>query len=125
MQLTNLNSGGGRYVTINPSNKLVTYKDGAFYNLEQGLGAASAGPSSEDAAELILGMAPYLWTAPESGDTVLKPHSGSVPKIDSVLRMDDGTADIAVGSLETLISLLILTTQKLDERLSKLEGGGG
>ena len=128
-------NGGGNFVTQNPTNKIVTSKGGAFYNLDIGVGRASLAPSSDVASSLILGMTPYLWTDESTGDKIIKPHSSAVPDTASILRMDDGsegptnfsedgeepTPNIPVGSLETLISLLVLTTQRLNSRLTAIE----
>ena len=126
----NLNTGGGRFVTQNPSNKIVTYKDGAFFNLPYAsdagittgayVGLTTVGLTS--ALNVVQSLKPILVTT--DGDTQIKigiRDDFSAEAMSYTAFSGVGTDGTRTGSIESVLSILILANQRQKQLIDDLE----
>ena len=130
VKFNNLNTGSGRYVTQNPSNKIVTYKNGAFYSIPYAsdagittgsyVGLTTVGLTS--AFNIVSSLNPIQVTV--DGDTHIKigiRDDLSADALSYAAFSGVGTDGTRTGSIESVLSLLVLAIQHQASRIDALE----
>ncbi len=128
--LRNPATGGGRYITQNPSNGILTKKDGAFYSIPYAsdsgittgayIGLTTVGLTS--ALNIINALKPIIITS--EGDTYIKigiRDDFSAQTMAYAAYSGVGTDGTRTGSIESVLSLLILANQRQKQLIDDLE----
>ena len=130
LALRNPATGGGRYITQNPSNGILTKKDGAFYSIPYAsdsgittgayIGLTTVGLTS--ALNIINSLKPIIITSED--DTYIKigiRDDFSAQTMAYAAYSGVGTDGTRTGSIESVLSLLILANQRQKQLIDDLE----